>query len=97
MRAVNPSGSRTFLYQDERLSGWREHKVYRLPGGEVVTLYDDVSNRKATEERLREAQRLEVLGQLTGRSRARLQQSPGDHHRQLAAFRRAHGCGRRGP
>ena len=32
----------------------------------MVTLYDDVSDRKATEERLREAQRLEVLGQLTG-------------------------------
>jgi signal transduction histidine kinase len=31
----------------------------------VVTLYDDVSERKATEERLREAHRLEVLGQLT--------------------------------
>ena len=32
----------------------------------MVTLYDDVSERKATEEQLREAQKLEVLGQLTG-------------------------------
>ena len=70
IRRVHASGESErvsdILYQDERLSGWREHKVYRLPGGEVVTLYDDVSDRKATEERLREAQRLEVLGQLTG-------------------------------
>ena len=70
IRRVHASGESErvsdVLYKDERLSGWREHNVYRLPGGEVVTLYDDVSERKATEERLREAQRLEVLGQLTG-------------------------------
>jgi signal transduction histidine kinase len=70
IRRVHASGESErvsdILYRDERLSGWREHKVYRLPGGEVVTLYDDVSERKATEEHLREVQRLEVLGQLTG-------------------------------
>jgi signal transduction histidine kinase len=70
IRRVHASGESErvsdVLYKDERLSGWREHNVYRLPGGEVVTLYDDVSERKATEEHLREAQRLEVLGQLTG-------------------------------
>ena len=70
IRRVHASGESErlsdVLYKDGRLSGWREHNVYRLPGGEVVTLYDDVSERKATEERLREAQRLEVLGQLTG-------------------------------
>lgn len=54
------------FYKDDRISGWREHNVYRLPGGEVVILYEDVSERKATEEHLREAHRLEVLGQLTG-------------------------------
>jgi signal transduction histidine kinase len=70
IRRVHASGESEglseVLYTDERLSGWREHNVYRLPSGEVVTLYDDVSERKATEEHLREAQRLEVLGQLTG-------------------------------
>jgi PAS domain S-box-containing protein len=54
------------LYSDDRISGWRQHSVYGLPSGEVVTLYDDISERKATEEQLREAQKLEVLGQLTG-------------------------------
>ena len=55
------------LYKDDRISGWRQHSVYGLPSGEVVTLYDDVTERKATEEQLREAQKLEVLGQLTQR------------------------------
>jgi hypothetical protein len=66
IRRVHASGESErlsdVLYEDERLSGWREHNVYRLPSGEVVTLYDDVSERKATEEHLREAQRLEMLG-----------------------------------
>jgi PAS domain S-box-containing protein len=32
-------------YQDERISGWREHYVYRLPSGEVVCIYEDVSEQ----------------------------------------------------
>jgi signal transduction histidine kinase len=70
IRRVHASGQSErvsdVFYKDDRISGWREHNVYRLPGGEMVSLYDDVSERKATEEHLREAQRLEVLGQLTG-------------------------------
>ena len=70
IRRVHASGQSErvsdVFYKDDRISGWREHNVYRLPGGEVVILYEDVSERKATEEHLREAQRLEVLGQLTG-------------------------------
>jgi PAS domain-containing protein len=56
IRRVHASGESErlsdVLYRDERLSSWREHNVYRLPSGEVVTLYDDVSERKATEEHL---------------------------------------------
>ncbi len=70
IRRVHASGQSERIsdvfYRDERVSGWREHNIYRLPGGDVVTLYDDITQRKATEEHLREAQRLEVLGQLTG-------------------------------
>ena len=70
IRRVHASGQSERIsdvfYRDERVSGWREHKIYRLPAGDVVTLYDDITQRKATEEHLREAQRLELLGQLTG-------------------------------
>jgi len=41
------------FYQDERISGWRENYVYRLDSGEIVAVYDDVTERKQTEEELR--------------------------------------------
>lgn len=34
------------LYRDQRISGWRENFVYRLRTGEVVAVYDDVTDRK---------------------------------------------------
>jgi PAS domain S-box-containing protein len=37
------------VYKDERVAGWRENYVYRLPSGRVVAVYDDVSARKRTE------------------------------------------------
>jgi len=37
------------VYKDERIAGWRENYVYRLPSGQIVAIYDDVSSRKHTE------------------------------------------------
>ena len=37
------------VYKDERIAGWRENFVFRLPSGQVVAVYDDVSVRKRTE------------------------------------------------
>jgi PAS domain S-box-containing protein len=37
------------IYKDERIAGWRENYVYRLPSGHVVAVYDDISSRKRTE------------------------------------------------
>jgi PAS domain S-box-containing protein len=37
------------VYKDERIAGWRENYVFRLPSKQVVAIYDDVSARKRTE------------------------------------------------
>lgn len=42
------------FYKDEKVSGWRENYVYRLPTGEVVAVYDDVTDRKQAELIIRE-------------------------------------------
>lgn len=38
-------------YRDKRISGWRNNYVYKLPSGEIVAVYDDVTvQRKMLEE-----------------------------------------------
>ncbi len=41
------------FYQDERKTGWYENFVYRLPSGEIVAIFDDITERKRAEETLR--------------------------------------------
>jgi len=42
------------LYQDNKLAGWRENYVYKLPSGEIATIYDDMTEQKKKEFELRE-------------------------------------------
>ncbi|MBF0192248.1 MAG: PAS domain-containing protein [Magnetococcales bacterium] len=42
------------FYTDHRICGWRENFVYRLSSGEVVVIYDDITQRKQHEIRLQE-------------------------------------------
>ncbi len=39
-------------YRDKRLEGWRENIIYRLNTGEVVTIFNDISDRKKAEQDL---------------------------------------------
>ncbi len=56
-------------YIDEKYSSWYENRVFRLPSGEIVAVYDDVTERKRAElelesalENLNEAHRLAHIG-----------------------------------
>jgi PAS domain S-box-containing protein len=44
------------FYKDERISGWRENYVYKLPSGEIVAVYDDRTKEKQAEILLRESE-----------------------------------------
>jgi signal transduction histidine kinase len=41
------------FYKDERITGWRDNYIYKLPSGEVVAIYEDVTERKKTEEKIK--------------------------------------------
>lgn len=50
------------LYEDQRVTGWRENYVYKLPSGEIVAVYNDITKRKQAEEELIKTKaRLEFL------------------------------------
>ena len=44
------------MYEDERIAGWRDNYVYKLPGGEIITVYDDVTRQKQAEAALRDSE-----------------------------------------
>ncbi len=41
------------FYHDQKVAAWYENFVYKLPTGEVVDVYDDITDRKRAEEALR--------------------------------------------
>lgn len=43
------------FYQDQRITGWRENHIYKLPSGEIVAVYDDITERKQAEENIKNA------------------------------------------
>ncbi|MBI5593465.1 MAG: response regulator [Deltaproteobacteria bacterium] len=60
-------------YSDGRVEGWRENAVYKLPSGEIVAVYDDLTaqkqadiERKAMEAKLQRAHKMESIGLLAG-------------------------------
>jgi diguanylate cyclase (GGDEF)-like protein len=51
------------LYKDDRIEGWRENYLIKLFSGEVVAIYDDVTEMKKQEEEIRT---LSITDPLTG-------------------------------
>jgi PAS domain S-box-containing protein/putative nucleotidyltransferase with HDIG domain len=50
------------LYQDQRITGWRENYIYKMPSGEIVAVYDDITERKQVEKELKDSEeRLKIL------------------------------------
>jgi PAS domain S-box-containing protein len=45
-RTGNPEHHPISLYNDERIVGFRENYVYKLPSGEIIAIYEDVTERK---------------------------------------------------
>lgn len=41
------------FYKDERISGWRRNSISRLPNGDVIALYQDVTDVQETQEQLK--------------------------------------------
>lgn len=53
LRVWQTGGSESFpttVYSDERISFWVENYVYKLPTGEIVAVYDDITAKKQAEE-----------------------------------------------
>ncbi len=60
-------------YRDGHLETWRENRVYKLPTGEVVTVYEDMTRQKQVEEekqavelQLQRAKKMEAIGLMAG-------------------------------
>ena len=54
------------LYKDDRISGWRDNYIYKLPSGDIVTVYEDVTERIKGEKALKEAeQRYRIVADFT--------------------------------
>ncbi len=57
MQKVYQTGEPTYLppthYQDDRFDNWYDNWVFKLPSGEVVTIYNDVTERVLLQESLK--------------------------------------------
>lgn len=54
-------------YEDKRIRGWRDNYVYKLSSGEIVAVYDDVTEQKIFQQELRENEQKfhELFNQVT--------------------------------
>jgi PAS domain S-box-containing protein len=69
----NPEGSSLSFYDGEEIVGWREYYLYRLSSGEIVAIFDDITDRKKAEReqkllqrQLFVSQKMESIGAFAG-------------------------------
>jgi PAS domain S-box-containing protein len=55
-RTGKPESHPVTMYRDERITGWRDNDIYRLPSGEVVAVYEDLTGKKILEQELFQSQ-----------------------------------------
>ncbi len=55
-RSGEPQHKPVSHYQDNHLALWVENYVFKLPSGEIVAIYEDVTQRKLAETALRESE-----------------------------------------
>ena len=64
-RTGEPEEHPTFLYQDDKQTFWADNYVFKLPSGEVVSVFDDVTARKlATDKISRQTRLLSAINRL---------------------------------
>jgi PAS domain S-box-containing protein len=51
-RTGRPERFPSAFYKDQRIDGWRDNHVYKLPTGEIVAVYDDVTQDKIAEQKI---------------------------------------------
>lgn len=50
----NPEHFEDSYYEDDRISGWRRNYIYKLRTGEIVAVYEDVTDQKTAQQKLSE-------------------------------------------
>jgi PAS domain S-box-containing protein/putative nucleotidyltransferase with HDIG domain len=66
-RTGKPENHPISIYKDNRISGWRENFVYKLPNGKIVAAYNDLTEKKRFEmDLIRANEELSLAQRLSG-------------------------------
>lgn len=63
LRTHSPEHHSVAYYEKEKRVFWREYYIYRLPSGEIVSIFDDITQQKKAEEEQKELQKQLLVSQ----------------------------------